>query len=148
MKRTIVTGAVALALALSAPIALAGAAATDQKPADAKPAASTPDTRTDPARPPDNTGVNARDKSHDTTLPMDQSNAKSDLDLAAAIRKQIVDDKSLSTDAKNVKVVTQGGTVTLRGPVKDAEEKRQVAQIARTTRGVTSVDDQLEIKQQ
>ena len=147
MKRTFVIGSVALALALSAPAVLAGAAATDQKPADAKSSEPAPIARADTARPPDNTGVNARDKSHDTTLPTDQSNAKSDLELAAAIRKAIVDDKSLSVIAQNVKVVTQGGTVTLRGPVQTADEKTRIGQLARNTAGVKSVDNQLDIKQ-
>ena len=152
MKRTIVFGAVVFALALSAPAAFAATAATDQQPTAAptrEPAPAASPARTDtPARPADNTGINARDKSGQTTLPTDQSSAKSDLDLAAAIRKGIVDDKSLSTMAQNVKVVTQNGTVTLRGPVKNEEEKRQIGQIARLTAGVTRVDNQIDVKQQ
>ena len=111
MNRKINLIAAAAALALAAPVVFAGAAATDQKPAAERSAT---------AKPADNTGVNARDKAGATTLPTDQSGAKSDLELAAAIRKSIVDDKSLSVMAQNVKIVTQGGTVTLRGPVVSA----------------------------
>jgi osmotically-inducible protein OsmY len=63
------------------------------------------------------------------------------------VRKAIVDDKSLSTLAHNVKVVTQGGTVTLRGPVQSADEKSRIGQLAQNTAGVTRVENQLDIKQ-
>ena len=141
MKRKLVFGVAAAALALSAQIALAGTAATDQKQASEQ------DARAEPARPADNTGINARDKSGATTLPTDQSGAKSDLELAAAVRKAIVDDESLSTLAHNVKVVTQGGAVTLRGPVQSADEKTRIGTLAQNTAGVTRVDNQLDIKQ-
>jgi osmotically-inducible protein OsmY len=144
MKRTHVFGAVAVALALATPVAFSAVAATDQKP-EKSPA---PVSQVEPARPADNTGINARDKSGATKVPTDQSGAKSDIELAAAVRRAIVDDESLSTLAHNVKVVTQGGTVTLRGPVQNEEEKRQVGQLARLTPGVTNVDNQLDIKQQ
>ena len=48
-------------------------------------------------------------------------------DLAARIRKAIVADDSLSTNAKNVKIVTENGGVTLRGPVSDARERETVS---------------------
>ena len=146
MKRKHAFGAVAVALALATPVAFAAVAATDQNPAAEKSPA--PPSQVEPARPADNTGINARDKSGATTLPTDQSGAKPDVELAAAVRKAIVEDESLSTLAHNVKVVTQGGAVTLRGPVQNEEEKRQVGQLARLTPGVTNVDNQLDIKQQ
>ena len=149
MKRMTCITAVAVALALSGPVALAGAAATDQKPATADKHAPAPaaDKRTDPSHPVDNTAQNERDKSGASTVPTDQSGAKSDLELAANIRKAIVGDKSLSTLAHNVKVVTQNGTVTLRGPVKTADEKNRIGQLAHNTAGVARVDNQHDIKQ-
>ena len=139
MKRSILSSAVAVALALAAPVAFAGTAATDRKPESAP--------VNEPARPADNTGVNVRDKSGATTLPTDQSGASFDLELAAAVRKAIVEDESLSTLAHNVKVVTQGGSVTLRGPVQTADEKSRIGQLAQGTAGVTRVENQLDIKQ-
>ena len=52
---------------------------------------------------------------------------------------------SLSFDARNVKVVTEGGVVTLRGPVRSDDEKAAIVEIATRTAGVTRVDDQLEV---
>ncbi len=55
-------------------------------------------------------------------------------------------DSTLSFDAKNVKIITQGGKVTLRGPVKRDAEKSSIEAKAKAVSGVTSVDDQLEVK--
>jgi hyperosmotically inducible protein len=50
--------------------------------------------------------------------------------------------------AHNVKIITTGGSVTLRGPVKDEDEKRTVAHIAETIAGADRIDNQLEVKKQ
>ena len=76
---------------------------------------------------------------------MDQSNAKSDLAITQAVRKAVAADKTLSTNAHNVKIITSNGVVTLRGPVKSAEEKSIIAAKAEQAPGVKSVDNQLEI---
>ena len=76
---------------------------------------------------------------------MDQSNAERDLETTRAIRAGIVSNDSLSFDARNVKVVTEGGVVTLRGPVRSDDEKAAIVEIATRTAGVTRVDDQLEV---
>ena len=55
-------------------------------------------------------------------------------------------DRELSTTAKNIKVVTANGQVTLRGPVKTAQEKAKVDQIARSAAGGAQIDDQLDVK--
>lgn len=94
----------------------------------------------------DNTTVNKRDKSPDTVKPTDQPNNSADIHVAAAVRKAIVDDKSLSMLAHNVKLVAANGTVTLRGPVSSSSEKAKVGQIAANTGGVSSVDNQLDVK--
>jgi hyperosmotically inducible periplasmic protein len=95
--------------------------------------------------PADNTGKNARDRQNSTMTPGDQSNAKADMAITQAIRKAVVADKGLSTNAHNVKIITKNGVVTLRGPVKTAEEKNTIAAKAEGAPGVKSVDNQLEI---
>jgi hyperosmotically inducible protein len=94
----------------------------------------------------DNTKVNARDKSKETVKPTDQPNNRVDIKLAAAVRRSIVKDKSLSTMAHNVKLVAANGVVTLRGPVASAGEKEKVGQRASSVAGVSSVDNQLDVK--
>lgn len=94
----------------------------------------------------DNTRVNQRDKSPETVKPTDQPNNKTDIKLAAAVRRSIVSDKSLSMMAHNVKLVAIGGVVTLRGPVKTAEEKTKVAAIVAKVAGVADVNNELDIK--
>jgi hyperosmotically inducible protein len=57
-----------------------------------------------------------------------------------------VDDKSLSTNAHNVKIITSNGVVTLRGPVKTAAEKKAIEDKAKQVAGVTKVENLLEIE--
>jgi len=94
----------------------------------------------------DNTDRNKRDQSGKTKTPMDQSNDAADIKLVATIRKMVVDDKSLSATAKNCKIITNGGRVTLRGPVNSAEEKATVEAHAAMTAGKDKVENQLEVK--
>ena len=94
----------------------------------------------------DNTAKNVRDRDDKTATPMDQGGSEGDRTITAEIRKQIVDNDALSTNAKNVKIITQDGVVTLRGPVKTTQEKTTVASIARKATGVKRVDDQLEVE--
>jgi hypothetical protein len=93
----------------------------------------------------DNTKVNDRDR-HGALTPMDQGNSGSETKITAAIRKGIVGDATLSFTAKNVKIITVGNKVTLRGPVKSDQEKASIEALARQTAGVGDVDDQLEVK--
>lgn len=94
----------------------------------------------------DNTAVNARDRSGDTPTSSSQSNDASDVKLAAAVRRSLTKDSSLSTLAHNVKVMVSGGAVTLRGPVKSDDEKSRVESIARGVSGVSQVTNELEVK--
>jgi hypothetical protein len=94
---------------------------------------------------PDNTDVNKRDQSPDSKTADKQSNDKSDLELAQQIRRSIVADKSLSTYAHNVKIVALAGKVTLKGPVRTAEEKTAVEKKAREIAGASNVVSQLEV---
>ncbi len=93
----------------------------------------------------DNTAVNVRDRDSAMKTPINQNETKTDVDITAEIRKQVVDTK-MSINAQNVKIITQDGRVTLRGPVQTAEEKTQIGNIARGVAGVNAVDDQLEIE--
>jgi hypothetical protein len=94
---------------------------------------------------PDNTGRNVRDRGGDTVTPGDQANNKADLHLTQQIRKAIKADKSLSTNAKNVKIITSNGVVTLRGPVNTPQEKATIEAKAHSIAGANNVDSQLEI---
>jgi len=93
----------------------------------------------------DNTGKNVRDRNDAQVTPGDQANNKTDLAITQQIRKAVVADKKLSTNAHNVKIVTANGVVTLRGPVKDVSEKAKIEATAKQTAGVTRVDNQLEV---
>jgi hyperosmotically inducible protein len=94
----------------------------------------------------DNTEKNVRDRNEKTLTPPDQGGNASDRELTAAIRRAIVQDDSLSTNAHNVKIVTVDSVVTLRGPVKSAAEKAAVASKAEKAKGVKRVDNQLEVE--
>jgi osmotically-inducible protein OsmY len=78
--------------------------------------------------------------------PLDQGNSKADVDTTAQIRKEIVAGKNMSVNAKNVKIITKDGQVTLRGPVNTAEEKRLIGEIADRIARSGNVDNQLEVK--
>jgi hyperosmotically inducible periplasmic protein len=93
----------------------------------------------------DNTAVNDRDKSAAVKTPIDQNENQRDIDITANIRKRVVDTK-LSVNATNVKIITQDGKVTLRGPVKSDAEKKQIETIANDVAGAGNVDSQLEIQ--
>jgi osmotically-inducible protein OsmY len=94
----------------------------------------------------DNSALNKRDRSGETQTSGDQANNSADIKTTAAIRRAIVHDGSLSTMAKNVKIMTQNGVVVLRGPVKSEAEKTKIAELAKTHAGNAKVEDQLEVK--
>ena len=95
---------------------------------------------------PDNTKVNERDRSKDEPTADQQKNNRSDRDITKQIRQSIVSDKSLSTYAHNVKIVTQNGQVTLKGPVRSEDEKKTVEAKATEVAGENNVTSQLDIK--
>ena len=78
----------------------------------------------------DNSGRNVRDRSGKTQTSGDQSNSTPDIKTTAAIRRAVIHNDSLSMMAKNVKIITENGTVTLRGPVKNGakNENRRARQ--------------------
>lgn len=94
-----------------------------------------------------NTGKNLGDSRKEAPTPQVQSNKKEDIDLTANLRKELVEDKSLSSDAKNVKIITINGVVTLRGVVKNDAEKARVSSFAEKLAGKDNVLNELKIVQ-
>jgi hyperosmotically inducible periplasmic protein len=94
---------------------------------------------------PDNTGRNVRDRDGQNKTPEDQSESEADREISKNIRAALTSDDSLSTNGKNVKIITNDGTVTLRGPVKNDAEKSQIEAKAKQAAGVKKVENQLEI---
>lgn len=107
---------------------------------------STTDTSTATERSaPDNTKVNKRDVNEQTLTPLDQSNSEADINITQSIRKSIIRE-NFSSDAKNIKIITQNGDVTLRGPVDSTAESVRIAELAKATRGLKNLNNQLEVK--
>lgn len=96
--------------------------------------AQNPDTGTKP----DNTKVNKRDRNAGQVTAGQQKENQRDRELTQNIRRSIMADKGLSTYAHNIKIVSQGGSVTLKGPVKSEDEKKSV--IAKAVEVVGSAD--------
>lgn len=94
----------------------------------------------------DNTRVNERDRSDRTLTPMDQGPSESDRRITQQIRQQVMKSNTLSFTAKNVKIITINGRVTLRGPVKTEAERTTIEAAARRAVGDGGqVDSQLEL---
>lgn len=94
----------------------------------------------------DNTGVNERDRNTANLTPGDQKENGSDLEITQKIRQAVMADDSLSFTAKNAKIITAGGRVTLRGVVKSDQERTSIAAAASKIVGAGNVDNQLEVK--
>ena len=96
---------------------------------------------------PDNTANNKGDGSAATKTPPDQAEGSAAIRITAEIRRAIIDDKNLSTNAHNCKIITEpNGVVTLRGVVNSQAERDAVEAKAKAVAGVTRIDNQLEIK--
>ena len=96
--------------------------------------------------PPDNTKVNKRDRAKSEPTADQGGNKSTDRKLMQTIRKSVMDDKSLSTNAHNVKIIAHGGKVTLKGPVRSEEEKRTIEQKATEVAGAGNVTNEITIK--
>ena len=96
---------------------------------------------------PDNTKVNQRDKNPGEATADNQKMNAADRALTAKIRRAVIADKSLSTYAHNVKIISQDGHVTLKGPVRSEDEKKSILSKAAAEAGSSAkVTDQLSIK--
>lgn len=91
----------------------------------------------------DNTGVNKTAKDFSAEQ---QSNEQQDVHLSANIRQAILSEKNMSVNAQNVKIITIGDKVTLRGPVDSENERSRVLEIAKSAAGGKSVTDEMELK--
>lgn len=106
-----------------------------------------PQDQTDQQAPaPDNTKVNKRDRNQGEPTADQQKEDRADRVMAKHIRRAIIKDKALSTNAHNCKVIVQNGIVTLKGPVKSAHEKRTIEAIATKVAGEGKVTNELEVK--
>ena len=97
------------------------------------------------AQAPDNTNVNRRDQNSGTSTADQQSGNRSDVEITRQIRRAITQDKGLSSYAKNVKIITKDGSVTLRGPVRSEEEKKSIGSKADSVAGAGHVKNELEV---
>jgi len=95
---------------------------------------------------PDNTGKNQRDSKLGRPTSQNQSNQKKDVDITRELRRAIMETKGLSIDAQNVKIITQKGKVTLRGPVESENEKNLIDDLVKNCGSVASYVNQLEVK--
>ncbi|HWA74057.1 MAG TPA: BON domain-containing protein [Polyangiaceae bacterium] len=95
---------------------------------------------------PDNSRVNARDRSGDTLTPLDQGGSEADRKITQQVRQALMNDGSLSFTAKNVKIITVNGKVTLRGPVNTAQERATIEAAAKKIAGADRVENLLEPK--
>jgi hyperosmotically inducible periplasmic protein len=76
----------------------------------------------------------------------DQSENESDRKITQQVRKAVTSDDSLSTSAQNVKIITQGGKVTLRGSVNNDGEKQKIADKAKKVSGVKNVENLITVE--
>jgi hyperosmotically inducible periplasmic protein len=95
---------------------------------------------------PDNTKVNKQDRADGGVTADQQKNNPGDRQLTQQIRKAVVADKSFSTYAHNVKIITQNGAVTLKGPVRSDDERKALVAKAEEVAGAGKVTDQLTVK--
>jgi osmotically-inducible protein OsmY len=95
--------------------------------------------------PPDNTKVNARDRAKGAATADQQKENGTDRDLTQKIRRALMEDKTLSTYAHNVKVIAQGGQVTLKGPVRSDAERKAVESKAVEVAGAGHVTNQMSV---
>jgi hyperosmotically inducible protein len=93
----------------------------------------------------DNTRVNKQDRQPGAVTADQQKENRSDRELTSEIRRAITKDKEMSTYAKNVKIVTQNGKVTLKGPVRSEDEKKAIEAKAAEVAGESNVDTQIRV---
>ena len=93
---------------------------------------------TDTKPKPDNSAVNKRDRNPDEATADQQKMNEADRALTARIREAVMADKNLSTYAHNVKIISQDGTVTLKGPVRSDDEVKSI--MAKAIEGTGSAD--------
>ena len=93
----------------------------------------------------DNTAQNKVDQTGTVPEPMDQGTSDVDMTITTVLRQAITKDEHLSMNAKNVKIITRDGVVTLRGPVESTAERAAIEAAANAVSGVRRVDSYLEV---
>ena len=93
----------------------------------------------------DNTKVNQRDRAQGAVTADQQKENAGDRELTQKIRRALMNDKTLSSYAHNVKVVSQGGHVTLKGPVRTEAEKKSVEAKATEVAGEGHITSEISI---
>jgi osmotically-inducible protein OsmY len=93
----------------------------------------------------DNTKINQRDKNASEPT-ADQQKDAADRATSRKIRQSLIQDKTLSTYAHNVKIITRNGMVTLKGPVRSEDEKKAVEMKATEIAGESNVTSNLDVK--
>ncbi len=95
---------------------------------------------------PDNTGINKRDRSSQEQTADQAGENMTDRDVMQKIRKAVIADKSLSSYAHNIKIISKNGQVTLKGPVRSVKEKKIIGAIAVDVVGADNVINHLLVK--
>ncbi len=93
----------------------------------------------------DNSRVNERDRSSYERTADQQGNAPKDVAVVREIRRRIMRDKSMSTYAQNIKIMSMNGLVTLKGPLKSQAEMKKILADARNVAGTANIIDELEV---
>jgi osmotically-inducible protein OsmY len=96
---------------------------------------------------PNNTAVNQRDANGINLTPLDQKENRRDVLITADIRRRVLNSPHLSINARNAKIITADGHVTLRGPVANPDEKELLGKIALSIAGEGEVDNLLDVKE-
>ena len=112
------------------------------------PGATNPNMDTNPNRErsnSDNTEINKRDRNTQSLTPLDQSNTQADTKIIQSLRQSLMKN-DFSTDAKNIKIISQNGEVTLRGSVNNRAEVEKIAALAKAVPGIKTLNNQLEVK--
>lgn len=93
---------------------------------------------------PDNSVINERDRRPEEMTALNQSPARTDVELTRLIRQDLMRHSELSSNAHNIKVITVNGVVTLKGPVKNLQEMKIVDEIARGEAGVRNAINEMQ----
>jgi hyperosmotically inducible periplasmic protein len=93
----------------------------------------------------DDTKINQRDRNKTEPTADQQKENRSDRELTRDIRRALVKDKSLSTYAHNVKIISENGMVTLKGPVRSEEEKQAVEAKAVAVAGQGKITNEIHV---
>jgi len=94
---------------------------------------------------PDNTKTNQGDANQGATTADQQKMNPADRATTKQIRSALTQDKTLSTYAHNIKIITQDGHVTLKGPVRTEDEKTAIGEKATQVAGAGNVTNHLKV---